>query len=89
MKTETLFSKLKEKGFVFSTCLQWTPTDIDMRLKAIGQGDQIKFISSDDKVMLLEDFFDKYEDDIIEYINIKLEDHLESLNHYQPSQEPF
>lgn len=89
MRTDTLITKLKEKGFVFPTCLRWTPGDIDARLRAIGQGDQIKFISQLDKQMMLESFFEEYEDQICEFINQHLEDHLEALTDYQPSEQPF
>lgn len=89
MKTETLISKLKEKGYVFPTVLQWTADDIDARLRAIGQGDQIKLMDKTDKMMLLDDFFSEYEDEICEFINQKLEDHLDALTDYQPSNQPF
>jgi hypothetical protein len=39
--------------------------------------------------MILESFFDEYEDQICEFINQQLEDHLEALTHYQPLEEPF
>lgn len=89
MRTETLISKLKEKGFVFPTCLQWTGADIDARLRAIGQGDQVKCISLDNKQMLLEDFFNEYEDQICEFINQQLEEHLDNLTDFNPSDKPF
>jgi hypothetical protein len=89
MKTETLISKLKEKGYVFPTVLQWTANDIDARLKEIGQGDQVKMISQEDKLYLLEDFFNEHEDQICEFINQKLEDFLESANTFNVSQQPF
>ena len=89
MKTETLIKQVKEKGFLFPECLQWTPADIDLRLIAIGQKDVLKTMSVTDKVMLMEDFFAEYEDDICEFINQKLEEHLDELTHYQPSNEPF
>jgi hypothetical protein len=89
MKTETLISKLKEKGYVFPTVLQWTADDIDARLRAIGQGDQIKLMDKTDKMMLLDDFFSEYEDEICEFINQKLEDHLDALTHYNLSEQPF
>ena len=89
MRTDTLIVKLKEKGFIFPTCLRWTGADIDARLRAIGQGDQVKLISLENKQMILESFFDEYEDQICEFINQQLEDHLEALTHYQPLEEPF
>lgn len=89
MRTDTLIAKLKEKGYVFPTCLQWTAGDIDARLRAIGQEDQIKMISQTDKLMLLDSFFEEFEDDICEFINLKLEDHLDALTHYNVSDEPF
>jgi hypothetical protein len=89
MRTDTLIAKLKEKGFILPTCLRWTGADIDARLRAIGQGDQVKLISLENKQMILESFFDEYEDQICEFINQQLEDHLEALTHYQPLEEPF
>lgn len=89
MRTETLISKLKEKGFVFPTCLQWTPADIDARLRAIGQGDQVKLITQENKRMILEDFFNEYEDQICEFINQQLEEHLDNLTDFNPSEKPF
>ena len=89
MRTDTLISKLKEKGLVFPRVLQWTGADIDNRLREIGQGDQVKLISIEDKQMLLEDFFDQHEDQICEFINQILEDYLESVNTFQPSSKPF
>ena len=89
MKTETIIKQLKEKGFVFPNCLQWNSADIDTRLIVIGQGDQLKMMNQTDKVMLLDDFFNEYADEIEEFINQKLEDHLDALTHYQPSTEPF
>ncbi len=89
MRTETIIKQLKEKGFIFPTCLQWTGADIDARLRAIGQGDQVKFISLEDKQMLLEDFFNEYEDQICEFINQQLEEHLDNLTDFNPSDKPF
>lgn len=89
MKTETLIKQLEEKGFVYPTCLQWQVDDIDLRLRSIGQGDQVKMLSDLDKRMLLEDFFAEYSDLIIEYINQELEEHLENLSHFNLSDQPF
>jgi hypothetical protein len=89
MKTETLIAKLKEKGYVFPTALQWTADDIDARLRAVGNANEIPLMDKTDKVMLLEDFFDVHEDEICEFINQKLEDYLESLTHFNISQLPF
>ena len=89
MKTETIISKLKEKGFVYPECLQWTAGDIDPRLRAIGLADEINLMSQDDKVMLLDEFFSEHEDLIIEFINQKLEQHLENITDYNLSSKPF
>lgn len=89
MKLETLISKLKEKGFCYPVSLRWNSDDIDARLRAIGQGHQIKMISQEDKLMLLDGFFDSLEDEICEYINLQLENYLEQLETFRPSQEPF
>ena len=89
MRTETLIKQLEEKGFIFPSCLQWTPADINPRMIAIGQNDSLKTMSQMDKKMIMDDFFAEYEDDICEFINQKLEDHLDALTHYQPANEPF
>ena len=89
MKTETLISKLKEKGYVFPIVLQWTTKDIDARLREIGQGDQIKAMSNEDKMWILEAFFEEHEDEICESINQRLEDYLESLSTFNLSEQPF
>ena len=89
MKTKTIISKLKEKGFVYPDCLQWTAGDIDPRLRAIGLADEINLMSQDDKVMLLDEFFSEHEDLIIEFINQKLEQHLENITDYNLSQQLF
>lgn len=89
MRTETIIKQLKEKGFIFPNVLQWTGADIDARLRAIGLESEIKFMSQTDKEMILTAFFEDYEDEIFEFINQKLEDHLEALTQYQPSTEPF
>ena len=89
MKTETLISKLKEKGYIFPTCLQWTDKDIDARMKAIGQGDELKTITQLDKQMILESFFDYAEDLIVEYINQELDDYLQDMARFDVSNIPF
>lgn len=89
MRNDTLIKLLEEKGFIFSSCLQWTSADIDARMIAIGQNDSLKTMSQIDKKMIMDDFFAEYEDDICEFINLKLEDHLDALTHYQPTNEPF
>lgn len=81
MRTDTLIAKLKEKGFVFPTCLQWTAGDIDARLRAIGRADELPLMDMEDKVMLLNDFFEEYEDTICEFINQQLEEHLDHLTY--------
>ena len=89
MKTETLITQLKNKGYVFPTVLQWKADDIDMRMRSIGQGDQLLLMSRTDKAMLLDDFFQTFEDDICEFINQKLEDFLEAFTDYNVSEQPF
>lgn len=89
MRTDTLITKLKEKGFVFPTCLQWTGADIDARLRAIDRADELPLMDLEDKVMLLNDFFEEYEDIICEFINQKLEEHLDHLTDYNLSDKPF
>ena len=76
MKTETLIKQLETKGYVYPYCLQWTLEDIDLRLNSMGHKDV--FISEDDKRIFLECFFERIEDDLMEYINNKLEDFLDS-----------
>lgn len=89
MRTDTLIAKLKEKGFVFPTCLQWTAGDIDARLRAIDRADELPLMDMEDKIMLLNDFFEEYEDIICEFINQKLEEHLDHLTDYNLSDKLF
>lgn len=89
MKTETLIKQLEAKGYVYPSCLQWTTEDVDLRLNSMGQKDNVRFMSDTDKRILLDCFFERIEDDLMEYINIKLEDFLESQLTLTPSQEPF
>lgn len=81
MHTKTLIAKLNEKGLVFPTCLQWTGADVDARIRAIGRADELPLMDNADKMMLLNEFFDEYEDIICEFINQKLEEHLDHLTH--------
>lgn len=89
MKTETIIKQLIDKGFVYPSCLQWTPADINLRLRAIGREDDLKTMSDTDKRMLLDDFFTEYEDVIIEFINDQLEEHLDNLTDFNPADKPF
>lgn len=76
MHTKTLITKLNEKGFVFPTCLQWNGADIDARMCAIDKAEELKFMDSKNKMLLLMDFFDEHEDEICEFINQQLEIYL-------------
>ena len=89
MKTETLIKQIEAKGYVYPSCLRWTADDIDLRLTSLGLQEHLKTMSQTDKIMLLDDFFIHNEDIITEFINIELEEYLESFTHYTPSQEPF
>lgn len=89
MKTEQIISKLKEKGYVLPTCLQWTAEDIDLRLRSLGLQKHLITMNQTDKIMLLDDFFIHNEDIIMEFINKELEEYLESFTHYTPSEEIF
>lgn len=89
MKTETLIKQLEAKGYVYPSCLQWTLGDLDLRMRAVGLEDNIRLMDSTDKRMILDSFFQKHEDDIIEYINIRIEDYLEEITNFNLSQEPF
>ena len=89
MKTETLIQKLEEKQYVLPNALRWKLDDIDLRMRAIGQGSELPLMSATDKRMLLDDFFVEYEDDIVEFINQRLEDYLEAFTDYNVSEQPF
>lgn len=89
MNTRTLIAKLIEKGFVFPTCLQWNGADIDARMRAIGKADDLKFMDSKDKMLLLMDFFEKYEDEICEFINQQLEEYLDHSADFNITDRPF
>jgi hypothetical protein len=78
MKIEKIVTKLNEKGYVYPDCLRWHTGDINLRLSVMDRQDELKLMTEDDKRMLLENFFDAYADDIMEFINQKLEQDLES-----------
>jgi len=65
----------QETNSELPTCLKWDTTDIDMRLNALGLPNTM---SEHKKSLLLESFFQVYEDDICEFINLKLENYLEN-----------
>ena len=77
MKIEEITTKLNEQGYVYPDCLKWTTDDITLRLSAMDRQDDLKLMTEDDKRMLLENFFDAYADDIMEFINQKLEQDLD------------
>lgn len=87
MKTEDLIKQLEAQGHVCPPCLQWTLEDIDLRLNAMGHKDM--FISDKEKRVLLECFFERIEDELMEYINIKLEKFLEKEAIINPTDEPY
>ena len=89
MKIEKITAKLNEQGYVYPDCLKWCTEDINLRLSAMDRQDDLKFMTEDDKMMLLESFFDAYADDIMEFINQKLEQDLESYTDYQVTKQPF
>jgi hypothetical protein len=89
MKHETLVKKLEEHGYSYPSALRWSTEDIDTALIVIGKKEHIKQMSVTDKKMLLDAFFERNEDYIIEEINDRLADFLESVTDLQPSKEIF
>jgi hypothetical protein len=89
MKYETLVKKLEEHGYAYPSALRWSTEDIDTALIVIGKKEYIKQMSVTDKKMLLDAFFERNEDYIVEEINDRLADFLESVTDLQPSKEIF
>lgn len=89
MKTETLIKQLEAKGYVYPYCLQWKLDDLDLRMRSIGMGDNLPLMDNTDKRMILDSFFEEIQDDIIEYINIRIEDYLQEMTRFDLSQETF
>ena len=77
MTTENLIKELEARGYVYPYCLQWTLEDIDLRLNAMGKGYSDVFVSDKDKRVLMECFFERIEEDLMEHINNKLEKFLQ------------
>jgi hypothetical protein len=89
MKYETLVKKLEEHGYAYPSALRWSTEDIDASLRVIGKKEYIKQMSVTDKKMLLDTFFERNEDYIIEEINDRLADFLEVVTNFEPSKEIF
>jgi len=89
MKYETLVKKLEEHGYSYPSALRWSTEDIDTALHIIGKKEYIKQMSITDKKMLLDAFFERNEDYIVEEINSRLADFLESVTNFEPSKELF
>lgn len=70
---------MKNKTIIdLPNCLKWDTMDIDMRLNALGKNELIESMTDKQKSLLLKSFFIDYEDDICEFINLKLENYLEN-----------
>ena len=89
MKTQTIINKLEEKGYVYPVALRWTLNDVNHRLMVLGQEDKLRYMDDTDKRMILDDFFIEIEDELIELINQRLDEYLENLLDYKPSQKIF
>ena len=80
MNTTTLFRKLSEKGYVYNSALTWNRIDLDCVLEEVGFDSFERAAISDlDKDILLNDFFDKVEDYLIETINDLMIDHFATM----------
>lgn len=80
MKTETIKKKLRESKVVLPECLMWSTEDIDLRMNALGKQSELALMTDEEKLSLLDAFFMRYEDDLMEFINQRLESWL-SNNH--------
>jgi len=80
MNTTTLFRKLSEKGYVYNSALTWNRIDLAYALKESGF-DPFEMAALDDldKDILLNDFFYKVEDHLIEVINDLMIEHFATM----------
>ena len=80
MNTTTLFRKLSEKGYVYNSALTWNRIDLDCVLEEVGYDTFERAAIDDlDKDILLNDFFYKVEDHLIEVINELMIDHFATM----------
>jgi len=80
MNTTTLFRKLSEKGYVYNSALTWNRIDLDCVLEEVGYDTfERAAIDNLDKDILLNDFFYKVEDHLIEVINELMIDHFSNM----------
>ena len=80
MTTENLKKKLRENKIVLPECLMWSTEDIDLRMNALGKQSELALMTDEEKLYLLNAFFIRHEDEIMEFINIHLESWLKA-NH--------
>ena len=80
MTTESLKKKLRENKIVLPECLMWSTEDIDLRMNALGKQSELALMMDEEKLYLLDAFFMQNEDDIMEFINQRLESWLKA-NH--------
>ena len=80
MKTEILKKKLRENKIVLPSCLMWSTEDIDLRMNALGKQSELALMTDEEKLSLLDAFFIRHEDELMEFINIHLESWLKA-NH--------
>ena len=80
MKTEILKKKLRENKIVLPSCLMWSTEDIDLRMNALGKQPELALMTDEEKLYLLDAFFMQNEDDLMEFINQRLESWLKA-NH--------
>jgi len=80
MNTTTLFRKLSEKGYVYNSALTWDRVDLDCVLQEVGYDIFERADLNDlDKDILLNDFFYKVEDHLIEVINDLMIEHFATM----------
>lgn len=80
MNTTTLFKKLSERGYVHNSALTWNRIDLDCLLQEVGYDTFERAALDDlDKDILLNDFFYKVEDHLIEVINELMIDHFSTM----------
>jgi len=80
MSITTAFKKISESGYVVNSALMWNRVDLDCLLEEVGYDTFERAALDDlDKDILLNDFFYKVEDHLIEVINELMIDHFATM----------
>ena len=80
MSITTAFKKISESGYVVSAALMWNRVDLEEALMSAGYDTFERAAIDDlDKDILLNDFFYKVEDHLIEVINDLMIEHFANI----------